>query len=184
MNSVGRANEVVAQMSVETEALDVEPLFRLHYARIARMIARMVRDRARAEELAVEVFLKLWRKGTKDMHCVEAWIYRVALRAGLDELRRQVRRARYEGLLEWMHLERQPATPEELRRNCEVADRVRAVLSRIPVKQAQLLLLRSEGWSYAELAATLRWNPASVGTTLKRAQEAFRKEYIERYGQP
>jgi RNA polymerase sigma-70 factor, ECF subfamily len=183
VNSVGRPNEAVVQMSVEAKALDVEELFRTHYAKIARMIARVVRNRGRAEEVAVEVFLKLWRKGTKEIQCPEAWIYRVAARAGLDELRRQMRRQRYEGLLEWMNIGRTPATPEELHRNSEEQDRVRRVLSALPARQAQILLLRTDGFSYVELASTLGVNPASVGTTLMRAQAAFRKEYMQRYGE-
>jgi RNA polymerase sigma-70 factor (ECF subfamily) len=45
-----------------------------------------------------------------------------------------------------------------------------------------LLVLRSQGFSYEELAATLNLNPASIGTLLSRAQHAFRKEYTRRYG--
>ena len=36
---------------------------------------------------------------------------------------------------------------------------------------------------YDELASTLDLNPSSVGTLLARAQQAFRKEYIKRYGE-
>ena len=57
------------------------------------------------------------------------------------------------------------------------------VLSAIARRQAQLLVLRSDGFSYDELASTLDLNPASVGTLLARAQQAFRKEYIKRYGE-
>jgi RNA polymerase sigma-70 factor (ECF subfamily) len=45
-----------------------------------------------------------------------------------------------------------------------------------------MLILRSQVFSYEELAATLNLNPASVGTLLSRAQQAFRKEYTRRYG--
>jgi DNA-binding CsgD family transcriptional regulator len=49
-------------------------------------------------------------------------------------------------------------------------------------EQAALLVLRSEGHSLAETAATLSLNPKSVGTLLARADAAFRKEYVHRYG--
>ncbi len=42
---------------------------------------------------------------------------------------------------------------------------------------ATLLMLRAEGLSYQELAATLRLHPASVGTMLARAEERFKREY-------
>lgn len=169
-------------MSAEVKALDIETLFRMHYAKTARIIARVVRNRARAEELAVEVFLKLWRRGISDVDCLEAWISRVAARSGLDELRRQTRRRKYEGLLEWLNVGKTPATPEDLHRSSEEQDRVRVVLGALNAKQAEFLLLSSDGFSYAELAAVTGVNRASVGTTLARAREAFRKEYLRRYG--
>jgi RNA polymerase sigma-70 factor (ECF subfamily) len=46
-----------------------------------------------------------------------------------------------------------------------------------------MLLLRSEGLSYAELAAALSLSSASVGTLLTRAGQAFKKEYIKRHGE-
>ena len=53
----------------------------------------------------------------------------------------------------------------------------------MPMRQTELLLLRHDGASYEELASTLELNPASVGTLLSRAQQAFRKEYLKRYGE-
>ena len=55
------SSEAVADSNANETHLDIETLFRAHYGRVARIIARAVRDRARSEELAVEVFLKLWR---------------------------------------------------------------------------------------------------------------------------
>lgn len=51
--------EVVAETPTEQAQFDLEAVFRSQYPRIARVIAGVVRDPARAEELAVEVFLKL-----------------------------------------------------------------------------------------------------------------------------
>jgi RNA polymerase sigma-70 factor, ECF subfamily len=59
---------------------------------------------------------------------------------------------------------------------------VRLLLTAIEPREAELLVLRSQGVSYEELAATLNLNPASVGTLLGRAQQAFRREYTRRYG--
>jgi RNA polymerase sigma-70 factor (ECF subfamily) len=102
------------------------------------------------------------------------------VRMALDELRRRTRRERYERLL---GLLRRPQTPEEISAERERQEQVRAVLRSLPVRQAEMLLLRGEGLSYGELASALELNPASVGTLLGRAQEAFRKEYGKRYGE-
>lgn len=156
-----------------------EAIFRSHYEPVARVIARVVNDPARAEELAVEVFLKLWHSPRALDGNAQGWLYRAAVRKGLDELRHRARRARYEKLL---GLREQVPTPESLRGAAEERESVRAVLSCLDSRQAELLLLRSHGLGYQELADALELNPNSVGTLLSRAQIAFRKEYTRRYG--
>lgn len=54
--------------------------------------------------------------------------------------------------------------------------RVRAALAELPRKQAVALVLRHSGLSYAEVATALDLSPASVGTTVRRAESALRKE--------
>jgi RNA polymerase sigma-70 factor (ECF subfamily) len=54
--------------------------------------------------------------------------------------------------------------------------RVRAALARLPRKQAVALVLRHSGLSYADVAAALDLSPGSVGTTVRRAESALRKE--------
>ena len=169
-------------MSADEMRFSIEALFRAHYVHVARIIARVVRDRARSEELAVEVFVKLWRRPKVQDEKVEAWLYRVAVRAGLDELRTRTRRLRYESLFSLLRTHSTPATPEQILRVTEEQERVRLVLGRIEPRQAEFLLLRSHGFSYEELASILRLDPASIGTLLSRAQQAFRKEYAKRYG--
>jgi RNA polymerase sigma-70 factor (ECF subfamily) len=54
--------------------------------------------------------------------------------------------------------------------------RVRAALALLPRKQAVALVLRHSGLSYAEVAAALELSAGSVGTTVRRAESALRKE--------
>ena len=182
MSLVNAPGEALAEMNAREAQFDIDALFRAHYRRVARMIARVVRDPARAEELAVEVFLKLWRNSSAQGEHLEGWLYRVALRAGLDELRRQSRRSRYERLLSLVRPTLPPSTPEQLHSATEQQERVRSILSALPQREAEFLVLRSHGFSYDEVALTLNINPSSVGTLLSRAQQSFRKEFIKRYG--
>ena len=100
-------------------------LFLAEYERIARIIARVTRDPARAEELAVEVFLK-WPKHASGIDgSAEGWLYRTAVRIALDELRRQNRRRRYESMSRFI---RRVPTPEEIHCASEEQNRVRALL--------------------------------------------------------
>jgi len=58
----------------------------------------------------------------------------------------------------------------------ETRDEVRTVLARIPERSAALLALRYSGLSYAEIAQALDVRASSVGTLLRRAEDAFRRE--------
>ena len=61
---------------------------------------------------------------------------------------------------------------------------MRLVLAALKPRHAEILLLRSHGLSYEELANSLELNPASIGNFVTRAQQAFRKEYVKQYGEP
>lgn len=183
MSIVSTRTQAIADMKTHDASFDIEMAFRTHYDRVTRVIGRVVGDWGRAEELAVEVFLKLWRSHEARGPQMEGWLYRTAVRTGLDELRRRTRRARYEGLMSIFLINSHPATPEEIHSTNEEQERVRLILTLIEPRQAELLMLRSNGFSYEEVASIVRLNPASVGTLLSRAQQAFRKEYIKKYGQ-
>jgi len=182
MYTVSTSSEALADSNANETHLGIETLFRVHYGRVARVIARAVRDRARSEELAVEVFLKLWRNHKAQSANVEGWLYRVAVRAGLDELRGRRRRGHYERMLAWVQPRPPAATPEDIHSVSQKKDKVRSVLSIMKPRQAQFLLLRSHDFSYQEVASILDVNPASIGTLVSRAEESFRKEYVKRYG--
>jgi RNA polymerase sigma-70 factor (ECF subfamily) len=177
---VNASSEVVIEMAAAVESGEFEKLFRAQYSRLARLIRRVVGDAAQAEELASEVLWKFYRKRPESGGSIEGWLTRTALRAALDSLRRQNRRAWYESL--WPRPAAPPNPEQELQRDEECA-RVRLALSSLKARDAELLLLRSEGSSYAEVAAALELNPASIGTLLARAQLNFRKEYVKRYGE-
>ena len=176
----GRSKALV-EMGTAEAPFDFEAFFDAQYDRAARAIARIIRDPARAEELAVEVFWKLWRHPQVHGEKASGWLYRVAVRTALNELRRHTRAQRYESLAD---LPENPQTPEETHAAAEEQEHVRLVLAAMDVRKAELLLLRSHGLSYEELASSLNMNPKSVGSLLSRAQETFRKEYIKRYGEP
>jgi RNA polymerase sigma-70 factor (ECF subfamily) len=60
----------------------------------------------------------------------------------------------------------------------EKCQRVRQALSLIKPAQAQLLILRSSGLSYKEVAEALDVKTSGIGTMLNRAEEEFRLRYL------
>jgi RNA polymerase sigma-70 factor (ECF subfamily) len=167
------------EIDLSQDRVDLEAIFQAQYGRIARLIAGITRDPGRAEELAVEVFLKWGATGITDAAKAGGWLNRAAVRIALSEVRR---RSRSERLERFVPILRRPRTPEGIQVANDREGRVAVVLAAIKRRDAEILLLRAEGMTYEELASTLSLHQASIGTLLSRAQAAFRKEYVRRYG--
>lgn len=162
-----------------------EALFLAHWPRIYGVLIQLVGDRAEAEDLALETFWRLYQRPPREYAASEAgrlsgWLYRVALNLGYNALRAGRRRTAYEEAAAREALERdvQP-NPESLIEQAQERQRVREVLSRLPARDAHLLVLRHSGLSYKELAAILNVAPASIGTLLARAEAEFEKRWQE-----
>ncbi len=168
------------RMDTEPAPFDFEQCFQANYSRIARAVARIVGDPARAEEVAGEAFWKLWQNSHAHGENAMGWVYRTAIRLALNDLRGRQRRERYESLAD-----APPAgpTPEEAHAAEQEREQVRRVLAALEPRDAELLLLRHQGLSYEELAAAIDVKPSSIGTLIARAQRAFRKEYLNLYGE-
>jgi RNA polymerase sigma factor (sigma-70 family) len=162
-----------------------EQVFLANYARVVSVLCRIVGDHARAEDLANEVFLKLYRQPmpTDAVDNVSGWLYRTATNLGIDALRASARRYRYEEAAARAQIKEsvaESALDHSLR--LETQERVRSVLAELKPVQAQLLLLRASGHSYKELAETLDLEIGTIGTRLIRAEAAFEERYIQLYG--
>jgi len=157
---------------------DFETLFLSQFSRLARLVRRVVNDTAEAEDLAADVLWKCFRKRPEAIN-LEGWLSRTAVRAALDSIRKKARRNRYESL--WP-LRTRVAKPDELLERDRDGERVRQVLAAIKPQFASLLVLRTEGLDYRELADALGLRPSSIGTLLARAEATFRKEYEKRHG--
>jgi RNA polymerase sigma factor (sigma-70 family) len=164
---------------------EFETLFVKHYPRIVGILRRIVGDHGQAEDLASEVFLKLYRRPLvqEPEANVGGWLYRTATNLGIDALRATARRSRLEQAAGQDAGQNKPAENgfERVAR-VEREHRVRTVLAEIKPAQAQLLLLRASGDSYKELAAVLEIEAGSVGTLLVRAEVAFEQRYRELFG--
>ena len=80
------------------------------------------------------------------------------------------------------HLGVAPRTPDDLHAGAEDRRQVRVVLAALRRRDATLLLLWAEDSSYADMASAIGVQATSVGSLLRRAQDAFKKAYEVRYG--
>jgi RNA polymerase sigma-70 factor (ECF subfamily) len=158
-------------------------LFEKHGRALMAFCNRFVRDPARAEELAQDVFLKIHRGAARYQPSARfsTYMYRIATNHCLNEVRRgeyqarpQVDPASEDGApLDPDALAGTGATPEEEVRGQALATEVDRLLRRLPEKQrAAFVLARLEGLSYEEVAEVLDTTVPAVKSLVHRATVA------------
>ena len=152
---------------------DLETVFRAAYARVVAVAARVLGSRDGAEDVAQEVFLTFGRSTVPAGEAI-GWLSVAAAHTALNHLRSGRRRAQRESTADGG--ETVTADVVDVVVALDEQRRVRAALARLPRRQAVALVLRHSGLSYAEVAAALDLSPGSVGTIVRRAESALRKE--------
>lgn len=150
-------------------------------ARLTAVSRRVVGDAAEAEDVVQEAFLRLASDPVLGRPAgeISAWLHRVTLNLSFNRLRDTRRwhdRALKGGRLQ---PQAEPDDPLHVVLRNEQQERVRKVLAQLPEKQRDCLLLRHSGYSYAEIATAIGIASGSVGTTLARAERAFRALHEE-----
>ena len=153
-----------------------ERLFLQEYPKVVAIAYRVLADRAAAEDVAQEVFIKFHRSYSPNSERASGWLHSAAVHSALNVIRGERRRAQRESAHALDPARSLIASPEGMVEQAEQRREVRRALSRLPQRSAALLMLRHSGLSYAEVATALRIRVGNVGTLLRRAEEALRKE--------
>jgi RNA polymerase sigma factor (sigma-70 family) len=153
-----------------------ERLFMAEYGKVVAVANRVLADRTEAEDVAQEVFLDFHRKHRADAGYAAAWLHRAAIHTALNRIRSRRRRERRELADARARDARAVVDPQQVVEVAEDRQLVRDALSRLPTKAASVLALRYSGLSYVEVGTALGVGAGQVGTLLRRAEQALRKE--------
>jgi len=169
-------------------------LLRKYRTPLVNFLYRMVRDTAAAEDLAQEVFLRVYRarKQYSPSAKFTTWLFRIATNLALNSIRDN-RRRRLEVSIDEPPGEDEPPRElpaRELRIDEQMVneDRVafiRRAVQALPEKQrAAVLLHKYEEMDYAEIAKILNCSESALKSLLFRAYETLRTQLAPLVAQP
>lgn len=154
---------------------------------IVSFIYRYVGDFYLAQDLAQEVFLRMFQAAPlfEPRGKVSNWLFKVAYNLSANELKR---RRRLDGVLDRISIEggcflgSAPPGPAEIA-NREREERLMSAIGRLPEKQrAALLLKTTEDLSYQEIGTILNVTVSSVESLIFRARSRL-KELVKGSGE-
>lgn len=161
--------------------------------RLVTVLEHLVGRRDQAEDLAQEVFLRVYRARKRYVAGAKfsTWLYTIANHVAANSLRSRSRRPEVNlssrpsesgaNSLDKMAVAASGAMPTRQMDKAELRDIVREALSGLSERQRMAVLLNKfEEMSYADIAATMEMSPQAVKSLLSRARVNL-KEKLEPY---
>jgi RNA polymerase sigma-70 factor (ECF subfamily) len=175
--------DVQLMLAVQQDSRDAfDVLFRKYVGPVVAFASSYVGSRARAEELAQDAFVQLYRARSQYQPRArfKTFLYRIVTNVCLSEVRRahyrqEVTELPQERLAEIAESDARSGE-EELVLQEDVDSMRRAVRALPPQQRAALLLARIEGMSYEEVARSLACSVSAVKSLIHRATVSLREQ--------
>jgi RNA polymerase sigma-70 factor, ECF subfamily len=169
MNLEQRSDEQLMLAFAQGEVSAFDELFLRYWEKLRRFFIRRLEERSRAEELAQDTWLAVFRAASRYEPRALFRTYLYAIAFGV--LRRERRRASLRALMFLRDPGREPTVPHR----SDSGLWIRQALERLPAKDREVLMLREyDELSYAEIAAVLKMRLNTVRSKLFRARQALR----------
>lgn len=161
-----------------------EILLQRHRAAVVNHLYRMVRNWAIAEELAQDVFLRVYRSRGKYQPGAKfaTWLFRITTNVALNwrrDTRRETGHVRLDEELQHLRkMELSDRTPRADQRLMELdrSKQIQVAIESLPSKQLSAVLLHKyEGMDYREIAEVLECSVPALKSLLFRAYETLRR---------
>ena len=149
-----------------------------HGARVYRLAYRLCGNRADAEDLTQDVFIKVFRSlDTYTPGTFEGWLHRITTNLFLDQVRRK-QRIRFDALPDDAgdRLAGSDPGPERAWEHNNLDHDVQAALDTLPPEfRAAVVLCDIEGLSYEEIAAVMQCSIGTVRSRIHRGRNQLRR---------
>jgi RNA polymerase sigma-70 factor (ECF subfamily) len=161
-----------------------ELLVSKYQRKLARLLARFIRDPVEVEDVAQEAFIKAYRAlpSFRGDSAFYTWLYRIGINTAKNYLVAMGRRAPTTTEFDTEDAEafedgdqlRDINTPESMMMSAEIARTVNDTLEQLPEELRNAITLRElEGLSYEDIAAIMNCPIGTVRSRIFRAREAI-----------
>lgn len=155
-------------------------------ARVINLVCRFISDRDRAQEIAQEVFLRVFvhRERYRPSGKFSTWMYTIAVNLAKNEIRRRVRARGIVSLDNLLEITGDSSRfvadpgprPDRRLRQREIQERVARGMDGLPEKYKEVIILRDfQQLSYEEIEKVLGIPGGTVRSRINRARAALQE---------
>jgi len=175
-------DEMLVRLITHAQADALHELYDRYSRLVFSLAFSMIGDEATAEEITLDVFVKVWEKAETyraEQAKVSTWLIRITRHHAIDILRRQGSRPKQQSL-SWAE-EATPAefrsgSPEDLIEEAIRREQVRTALAQLPVDQKQALALAYlQGYTHRQIAEKLNQPLGTIKTRIRLGMEKLRQ---------
>lgn len=173
-------DELIMEAVKRGELQQATLLFERYHKRIFNFLARMTMDRALAEDLTQNVFLRIikYRTSYREGNKFQSWIYQVARNVFSDHY--QAHKNRFSDFVDVEKISDHMADLEEHEAQDEKEKLLHQSMARLSEEQRELLVLtRFQQMKYEEVAAIMDTTVANIKVKVHRAILKLREYYFE-----
>lgn len=153
-----------------------------HQNRVFGTIVRMLGSEREAEDLAQQVFVRVWKSAPRYQPTAKftTWLYTIVRHLVFNESRRREKSSLSDELNDSLHDERQSSPADDLLAS-EKMQAIQAAIEALPEQQRLAVIMRRyDDVPYEEIAAVLKQTVPGVKSLLFRARQTLR-ESLARY---
>lgn len=176
---------LIDRISVHDE-FAFEEFIKRYQRRIFKLIYRYTRSVQDTEELAQDVFVKVWESAEsfKGKSRVFTWVYRIAVNIAINHVKRKLSYAKYIKIPILLEndqaMSRMSAPygrqPDSLLEEKALKSLVKDAMQKLPATQRMAFILsKYENYSYAEISEIMDTSVPTVRSLLYRAKISLRK---------
>jgi RNA polymerase sigma factor (sigma-70 family) len=165
---------IVQNVAVSGETTgDIAALARLYGPRVLQAAWRVLGNRAAAEDIQQQLFLRLIESPPKSVQSWSAYLIAAATRMAIDVLRRQ---HRWRLLAPLWKSDEDPDSPTEHTESSQSERRLRQALARLGSRDASCFVMRHvQGLSASDVAQALGMSENNVSVVVHRARKSLEK---------
>ena len=175
-------DEKLISLIAQAHEAALTQLYDRYHRLVFSLAFAIVNDRATAEEITLDVFMRVWQKAETyraDRAKVSTWLTHIARHHAIDILRRRAARPDQSAI----HLDDATSRPESSgqgpQESAEVSwrrERVHAALAELPAEQKQALnLAYFGGYTHQQIAEILHQPLGTIKTRIRLAMQKLRE---------